>query len=219
MIEKGVSFGGVHSFWDLGLILSAVDVSPASPKEMFVDVPGADGSIDMTEAFGDVKYNDRTATFTFYMNPSNDLSEAAWERKKTEVCNRLNGLRCQITIDKDPDYYWTGRCNVNEHASEKRLRKIVVGARVAPYKLKQDVTVHSFNLNETPTEYTLLNSRKTACPVFECSGSAVVVIGASTFNISEGTHKILDIQLREGETTVIISGTGTLKINYQEGDL
>lgn len=219
MIQSGVSFGGVHSFWDLDLILAAVSVSPASPKEAYVDIPGADGTIDMTEALGEVKFKDRIATFTFYMNPGSDLSDAAWEEKKTAVCNRVNGVRCRITIDKDPDFYWTGRCKVNELSSSKKLRKIVVGASVAPYKLKQDVTVYSVNLSSSPSEVKLWNGRKTVSPSFECTGAAVLTIGDATFNISEGTHKILDIQLHEGETTVTVTGTGKLDIKYQEGDL
>lgn len=141
MIETGISFGNIHSFRDLDLILSDVVIPPASPKQTFVDIPGADGSVDLTEAHGEVKYSDRTgAKFTFYMNPAGDLSEDAWEAKKTEISNLLNGQRCDITLDKDPGYYWQGRCTVSDHASSKKLRKFVVGARLAPYKLKQDVT-------------------------------------------------------------------------------
>lgn len=219
MIQHGVSFGDVHSFYDLDLILAAVNISPASPKEAYIDIPGADGSLDMTEALGEVKYKDRTATFTFFMNPGSDLSEAAWEEKKMAVCNRLNGIRCNITLDKDPDYFWQGRCRVNEHTSAKKLRKFVVAASVAPYKLKKDETVYSVSLSESPSELKLTNGRKTVCPVFECTGAAVLVIGDDTFNISEGTHKVLDIQLHEGTTTVTVSGTGTLNIKYQEGEL
>ena len=141
MIETGVSFGDLHSFYDLDLILADVSIPPASPKTTYVEIPGADGSVDLTEAHGEVKYSDRTgAKFTFYMNPAGDLSEFAWEEKKKQISNLLNGLRCNITVDKDPDYYWQGRCTVNEHSCNKKLRKFVVGARLAPYKLKTNVT-------------------------------------------------------------------------------
>lgn len=141
MIETGILFGNIHSFNDLNLILSSAEIPPAKPKQNFVDIPGADGSVDMTEALGEVKYSDRTgAKFTFYMNPAGDLLESAWEAKKKEVSNLLNGWRGNISLDKDPGYYWQGRCTVDEHKSSKRLRKIVVGARLAPYKLKTDVT-------------------------------------------------------------------------------
>lgn len=219
MIETGISFGELHSFWDLDLILASAIIPPASPKESYIDIPGANGSIDMTEAHGEVKYSDRTATFTFHMKPTGDLSDAAWEAKKTEISNRLNGLRCNIALDKDPDYYWQGRCKVNEHTSTKKQRKIVVGARLAPYKLKKDVTRISANLTANPVEITLTNARKPVSPTITCTGNTKLVFDGIEYNFSAGTCKILDIQLKEGETTVSASGTGIVTFEYQECDL
>ena len=56
MISKGISFDNIHSFYDLNLILSGVEITPAKPKTNYVDIVGGDGSIDMTEAHGDVKF-------------------------------------------------------------------------------------------------------------------------------------------------------------------
>ena len=70
MIETGVLFNNIHSFYDLDLILSAVEVPPAIPKMVYVDIPGADGSLDLTEAHGEVKYNDRTISMLFTLNPA-----------------------------------------------------------------------------------------------------------------------------------------------------
>ena len=132
---NGIKFGEVHSFEDLNLILSKVDLPPAAVKTVFVDNPGGDGSWDLTEANGKVNYKDRTAKFTFSVLPEDDF-----EAKKTEVSNLLNGRRFKITLDKDPEYYWDGRCTVDQYSSNKKMRQIVVGASVAPYKLKQEKT-------------------------------------------------------------------------------
>ena len=220
MISKGISFGELHSFWDLDLILASVEIPPASPKEDYIEIPGADGSLDMTEAHGEVKYADRTGVkFTFSMNPSGDLSEDAWEEKKKEVGNRLNGWRGKITLDKDPEYFWEGRCKLDALSSSKRLRQIVVGARLAPYKLKTDVTSISVALTGNPFVIALTNSRKAVCPTITCTGDATLTVNGSDFVLSPGTHKVLDIQLHEGETPVTVSGTGTITFEYQEGDL
>ena len=56
---NGIKFDDIHSFYDLNLVLSQVDIPPATAKTSFVDIPGADGSVDMTEALGSVKYKDR----------------------------------------------------------------------------------------------------------------------------------------------------------------
>lgn len=220
MIETGIFFGDIHSFYDLNLILSEVEITPAVPKTNYVDIPGADGALDLTEANGEVKYSDRTHKFTLTMNPADDLSEAAWEAKKTEVSNRLNGRACRITLDKDPDYYWQGRCAVDSYTSNKRLRQFVVSARVRPYKYKQTETVATFDLTETEQTVSLQNSRRSVCPVITCTDdNTVIVFNGNTFNFGVGSHKDLKIRFTEGINQVTISGTGQVTFTYKEGDL
>lgn len=220
MIETGISFGDTHSFYDLDLILSAVDISPAKPKTTYVDIPGADGSIDLTEAHGDVRFSDRTHKFTLTMNPMGDLSESAWEAKKTALCNALNGRACRITLDKDPDYYWIGRLTVDSFKSSKRVRQFAISARVKPYKFKQTETVVTFNLTEAEKTVLLQNSRKPVVPVITCTDdNTVIVFKGNTFNFGKGSHKALDIRFTEGNNEVTISGTGQVTFAYQEGDL
>lgn len=221
MIEKGVHFGNVHSFYDLNLILSKVEIPPAKPKTVYTDVPGMDGSLDQTEALGDVKYYDREGCkFTFAMNPAGDLSESAWEEKKTEVSNSLSGKAFPITLDKDPDYYYQGRCTVDEFLSDKRHRQIVVTARVNPYKYKQHETVVSYLLSTTAQKVNILNGRKTVCPYIECTdANCKIVFGNATFVLPAGTSKILDIRFVHGVNTLELSGTGKVTFRFQECDL
>ena len=51
---KGVKFGEIHTS-SYGLVLSKKTIETPSPKLETVDIPGADGKLDMTEYFGDVK--------------------------------------------------------------------------------------------------------------------------------------------------------------------
>ena len=220
MIETGVSFNEIHSYRDLNLVLSKVGVSPASPKTAYVDIPGADGSLDLSEALGEVKFSDRTLKFTFTMHPGGDLSESAWEAKKTQVSNRLNGLACQITLDKDPGYYWQGRATVDEYQSTKRLRQFVVSAVVRPYKLKQKVTVVSTAISSDGTTVTLKNSRRSVCPTVSCTNdNTKVVFDGATYVFNQGEHKNLGVRLVEGNNKVTVSGVGTITFTYQEADL
>lgn len=141
---KGVKFNDIHSYRNLNLILSGVSIPPATPKTTYVDVPGADGSLDQTEALGEVKFNNRDCEFLFSVLPTDDFEE-----KKTEVSNLLNGKVCKITLDKDADYYYQGRCTVEKYKCDKMLRQITVKAKVHPYKLKQDVTTKSWTISKT----------------------------------------------------------------------
>lgn len=219
MIETGVSFDEIHSYRDLNLILSRVEVSPAAPKTNYVNIPGADGSLDLSEALGEVKFSDRAIKLTFTMNPG-DLSEAAWEAKKTQVSNRINGLACKITLDKDPGYYWQGRATVDEYQSAKRLRQFVVSAVVRPYKLKKEVTVVSTAISSTGKAVTLKNSRRPVFPTVSCTNdNTKVIFGGSTFIFGKGDHKDLGIRLKDGYNQVTVSGSGTVTFTYQEADL
>ena len=218
MIETGVYFDEIHSFYDLDLILSSVDIPPAQPKTFFVDIAGSDGSLDLTEAHGAVKYNDRDITFVFTASPAIPTSD--WEEHRTTVCNALNGRRCKITLDKDDEYYYSGRLSVSGINVNKRLRQITVKARVNPWKLKQFQTVVEVALDATARTVLLTNSRRTVCPVIECTNDdTMLTYNGTTYSLSAGVHKILDIQLTEGANAVAVSGSGVIKFTYQEGAL
>ena len=210
---NGIMFDNTHSYEDLNLVLSAVKIPPAAPKTNFVDIPGGNGSVDLTEALGQVKYKDRECTFTFTVFPQDDFEE-----KKREVSNLLNGKRCRIVIDKDPDYFWEGRCKINEYQSNKNIHKIVVGATVAPYKSKLNQTVVSVPAGENVIR-TLWNGRKPVVPTITNTAQATIVFGGGTFTIGAGTHKILNIELGEGANQVTVTSTAAVQFEYQEGDL
>lgn len=210
---KGVSFNDVHSYEDLNLVLSKVEIPPAKVKTNFVDIPGGNGTVDLTEALGEPKFNDRECSFTFTVFPGDDFEE-----KKREISNLLNGRRCRIVVDKDPDYYWDGRCSINEYASDKNVHQIVVGATVAPYKLKHAVTKVIVPAGEAVVR-TLLNSRKTVVPTITNTEDATITFGGNSYEIEAGVHRILNIELVAGENQVTVTSSEEVEFVYQEGDL
>lgn len=214
---NGIYFDDVHSYDDLSLVLSGKDIPPATPKTTYIDVPGADGSLDLTESHGEVKYKDRDCKFTFTMHPSDKTD---FEEKKTEISNLLNGKMCKITLDIDADYYYQGRCSVDKYNQNINLKQFVVSAKVKPYKYKQAVTVVTVVLSGTEKTVQLNNARMAVSPFIDCTNdNTVIAFGGSTYNLSAGTHKLLDIQLKEGSNTLTVSGTGKVTFRYQEGDL
>ena len=210
---KGIWFDNIHSYADLNLVLSDIKIPPAAVKTTYVDIPGGDGSVDLTEALGEVKFKDRACKFTYTVFPSDDFEE-----KKKQVSNLLNGKRCKIVVDKDPNYYWEGRCSIDEYSSDKNLHKLVVGATVAPYKLKTNQTTVNVHAGEEVT-VSLQNGRKTVVPVISCTAETVIVFGDNTFNFNAGTHKDLGIKLIEGNNTVTVTSSADVTFTYQEGDL
>lgn len=221
MIETGVLFDDIHSFHDLNLVLAPFVLVPAKPKTNYIDVQGGDGSIDASEATGEVKYNDREFSFTFTVFPGDAMT---FEERQTIVSNALNGKRCKITIEKDPDYYFEGRCTVNEYFANKKLRQIVVSVRTKPYKMKQHETVALFDLaNNEQRTIVLTNAKKKVVPTIETSGEVFVSLGAYSKTYKNETVKDLNIWLAEGTNILTLkaseSGAATIKFTYREGVL
>lgn len=210
---QGILFDDIHSHRDLNLILSKEDRPPAKPKTNYIDIPGSDIPIDLTEANGEVRYNSRNFTFTFSFMGQDD---SAWEAKRMEVSNLLNGKACKITLDKDPEFYWLGRCTVSKILSDRRKKQIVVTAKVHPYKYKHNETVATFDLSAEESSAFLLNSRKTVCPVITCTNdNTMICYDGNSMNLAKGyedvksTNKGLTTHRYKNHAYVDISGTAT----------
>lgn len=134
---NGVYFDELHSYNDFNLIMAPFTPAPAMPKTNYMEIAGGNGSLDFTEAFGEVKYKDRDLKFTFTIDPAETMT---FDEKVTQISNALNGKKCKITLDRDADYYWDGRLTVNEYLQNKSIGQIVISATVRPYKLKQTET-------------------------------------------------------------------------------
>lgn len=134
----GVMFGDHHSYRDYGLwFRERPDVGDPGAKVNLVDIPGADGSLDITEAVtGEVKYYDRTLVFKFAAK----ANTAEQQDLKRRLRNELHGKRMNIILDEDSDYYYDGRLSV-------------VFENVMPWKMWVTITAvcdpYKYSLEET----------------------------------------------------------------------
>lgn len=217
-MARGTDFGGVHSSRDLNLIQQLVEETPAEPKLNLIDIPGADGAKDMTtQPSGRVVYNDRTVKWTFGLYPGDN-----WPAKRREVSNALNGRRCRITLDENPDWCYVGRLVVREYVRDSVLRQITVEAICSPYLLRQTETVIQRSLSTTELKITVPNEFKPSIPRIKVSVETVVGYAGNTFTFAPGEHRALGIEFPAGTSQLTAktkSGTGTITITYQEGTL
>lgn len=217
-MARGTTFGAVHSNLDLHLIQQKVEVQPAEPKLNLIEIPGADGFKDYSETpAGRVTYKPRKILWTFALYPGDN-----WDEKQSEVSGKLNGISCKITLDTDPDYYYQGRLVVSKYNRDRSLRQITVEATCQPFKLKQLETTESLDLSTSYKTLWLLNSRKPVIPVITVTAATTIMWQGGTYSIAAGTHKILGIELQDGENQLqakVNSGTGRITITYQEGAL
>lgn len=210
---KGITFGTLHSYRDLNLLLSEKEVGAPPVKENKLEVEGADGSIDLTEVFGRPTFGDLTHKFKFTSLSRND-SLTQYSRVK----NALHGRKLRIILDDDPGFYYAGRCYVSSYTSEKGIGTISVDCDCEPYKYKLSKTVVTKAIDGTEA-IMLTNSRKRAVPTITTTAAMTIVFGDGSWTNSVGTYTIPELELVEGDNVVTVTGTGTITFAWQEGDL
>lgn len=211
---KGITFGELHSYRDLNLILSEKEIGAPSVKEKKVDIEGADGSIDYTDFFGGPKYGDVTHRFTF----STIVPRSDFLSQYSNVKNALHGQKLRIVLDDDSGFFYVGRCYVSSFTDEKGVGTITVDCDCEPYKYKLVETVVTKAVNGTEV-ITLTNSRKRAVPSITVSADMTIAFGGGIWTISAGTYTIPELELVEGENHVTVSGSGNITFRWQEAML
>ena len=210
MSMPGVKFNDIHSYYGLNLILSQCSISPAVPKTNYIEIPGADGSIDLTEAHGEVRYKDRTGKLVFTVRPSDDFEE-----KKSEVSNLLNGKVFNITLDKDPDWYYISRCSISDWKCDKRIGQITVDLTLQPFKYAQEE--RSVHFIDPPCYITVRGC--SVIPTITTKTSLLLYVNGVNYNLSAGTHKYLDICLKPGENKLSHQGGLDVTVTFRERSL
>ena len=188
--KSGVSFGQYHSETDFGLILQPYSIPLPEVKTEYIDIPGADGSIDLSEILGDVCFSDRVFKLTL-----KKLDRArAWEDLITPVANATHGRRLHIVFDSDPDFYFIGRCRLLDLVPQRAVATVSIELRCEPYKYQEitrDVALPA-QTNASATVF-LPGSRKKVHPVVTNNVACRIKWGdaaGKSIEYSAGTHDL-----------------------------
>ena len=211
---KGVFFGNLHSYDDLKLILKSKDMGAPGVKVTKIDIPGADSALDLTDFFGEPKFEDITHTFHF----STIVPQKDFLTQYSAIKNAIHGKKMRIILDDDPHFCWMGRCFVSGFTSEKGVGTVSIECDCEPYKYKLTNTVVTQAVNGT-TNVTLTNGRKRAVPTITTTSAMTIEYGGGSWTNSAGTYIIPELELKHGENNVSVTGVGNITFSWQEGDL
>lgn len=211
---KGITFGDYHSYNDLKLLLKSKEIGAPAVKTNRIDIPGGDGSIDLTDFFGEPKYEDVQHKFEFVtIEPQSDFLS-----QYSQVKNAIHGKKVRIILDDDPTFFYLGRCHVSSFTSEKGIGTIRVECECEPYKYKLNKTVVTQAVDGTEV-ISLTNGRKRAVPSITTTAPMTITFGDGTWTPSAGTFTIPELELVEGENHVTVTGTGSITFRWQEAAL
>ena len=193
--------------WDM--ILTKVDHTLPEPKTILVDIKGADGFLDLSEAeTGDIKYNNRKLSLTFELMNVDDYDDII-----TNMSNDIHGRMTTVQLTSDPMYYYEGRATINKWECSKRKGTVTVNLDAYPFK--KSAKDYIFELSKTTdgelTRNINVTTRKPIMPYVEATGSLIL----NGVTLETGKYQYPDIMLNGGVNSLKISGTGTLKLIYR----
>lgn len=240
-----VYFGEKNTWDDWHLIpVSRPVILPPNVKTNYVDIPGADGHSDLTEALtGSVLYKTRTGSLEFYVD--NDYREfIEWEHLYSEIMDYLHGKQMKLILEDDPNFYYDGRFNVNTWKSEKDYSRIVIDYDVYPYKTYRYTSAEEWlwdpfdfligivrdyshiRINGTVT-IPVIGSKKTEIPKFfvtlDNENNPIIMRWNKNtsvdYPLQTGLTKFPDIKIGNETVEFTFMGNGIISIDYRGGGL
>lgn len=195
-----ITVGGKNTLADFKCVVEVVSDNPPEPKFYGVDVPGGNGTINLTTAiYGDTAYNNRKQEFRLTLiDPEDDF-----EVIKTKVKNYLHGREYDYSLSWDEGYTYHGWFKVKEHGRVGNFKYLSVEVDANPYKVKSKKT---YKLNANGGEvYRFESGRKRVQPTFECSNPTTVGFKDKEFVIPQGTYKLPDVWFEEGWNEIYLN--------------
>lgn len=236
-----IVFGDKNTYDDWFLMpIDRPVIVPPELKYVSVDIAGADGELDLSEALTPFPvFENRKGTLKFRML-DNGLSEKSVLRRKQEIMNYLHGKRMKVVLEDDRGYYYLGRVEVDDFKFKgiKDWADITFRYNLEPYKYETTTTAEDWlwdpfnfetgvirnyrNINVSgTTTVKVIGSRKPVTPIFTVNTQDVIVLYYNEVNylLNSGRNTVAEIVLTEGEHVFKFSGEGTVTIEFRGGAL
>lgn len=216
-------------------------IPDAQARRIQQQVPGMDGMLDLTDALGGVKFENRELEFQLVYDNG---TEAEFHETASMVRNLLDGRRMRVNTSEDPEWYWSGRCQVGAEKVGRRMMSLAVTVDADPYKHSVTSSYEvwmwdpfSFVDGEIPSheDVELDDSTETVDLPRDPSESKVVLwltsgtsgavrarmADSSTWHVLRSwRNTFADVRMsKNDETQIVLEGTGTVGVDYRVSSL
>lgn len=229
------TLNGKHTYTDYGLYVTNTNpVEPPEVKAEYIEVPGRNGQIDLTEALtGYTVYNNRQIVLEL----GGRKRSQDWPGFMSNFLNDLHGKKVKVVFDNDPSYYYQGRATVeSDYEKGNEIARFTLTINAEPYKYSNqsatepwlwdpfsfvDGVIRYYNQIQVDgtAQIRVLGSEMPVIPIFTASAAMQVQFNGQTYDLAAGNNKIYDIVLMDQAYTLTFTGTGTVSINYKVGRL
>lgn len=208
MIINGRSCLGYY-----GLTLEDCYLSAPKRKRMLLNIPGADGEIDLLEGWGEAVWESRTVTARFRCGTDPGLT-------MRRLLADLEGKTVPIILPGIPDRYITGMVHISA-GSVFRASEVLITAECDPWlytRAEQNITVPASEADQGRT----LHNRGTrrVVPELTVSGAdAVITVAGEELTFPAGTHTDGRLSIPGGKALTLAIRGGGVTIRYREAVL
>lgn len=233
--NNSATLNGKHTFYDYGLYVTNTNpVAPPTPRTQYIQIPGRNGNLDLTEALtGYTVYDNRTITLKLGGKKNPEL----WPTFRRVFMNEIHGKIVKVIFDDEKEYYYIGRATVNADWNQGHaIASFTVTINAEPYKYSITSTVEPWEWDSFSfvdgviqeyadlvvagvLEYTVVGSEMPVIPEFIVTGNLIVEYEGTSYALNPGVNKIYDIVFLNQEYDLTFTGTGTVSISYRRGRL
>lgn len=218
MLTKRTMQLGDYDTASHGWTLAGFNLAEPYPVTNLVSVPGRiKGDLDLSYALSDEPtYSSRDLLVTL------ELSVGDRNHRETiisELTNLFHGRRVKITPPDHPDHYAVGQLTVTKLYSDNAHASVEIAGICEPWLyMAQEHIVNLTASTTKKTAYVVNLGVMPVVPILQVLGGEVsLTYNGATKTMTAGTYKWPHLFLTPGEHTVEYSGSGSIRITYQEG--
>lgn len=222
-----ITLGDKNTWTDWHLIPSSRPlVNPPNVRSSFVEIPGSDGALDLSDALiGRPTYADRTGTWDFYV----DNGYGDWTDRYSNIMAYLHGQKMKAVLEDDPLFYYEGRFTVNQWRSDPYYSRIAINYEVGPYKLYSATEGEMWLWDPFNFETDVIRSYRNMTikrgvplivnidgdvmdiiPVITTTASGILLeINGYRVNLKKGTSTYDNVVITQGENTLVFTYNGS----------
>lgn len=188
-----------------GISLASYGVEPnmatvpqPEAKTYQAEIPGRDGLLDYTDAYGVVRYENRTVTVEAY--EIGDIT-ARMEHRRA-ICSDMHGKTCTLSLTTLPGYTFTGRCSV-EYDEDGAETAYELSFDCEPYMSAGERTFYANCAGGA--DLIFMSGDKPVKPRIEVPRRSIIVFNGQQYEVEAGTWTFDGILFKRGRNEVYIN--------------
>lgn len=194
---------------DFASYVKKYEPADPEPKLYQTEVPFSDGILDLTEYYGEVKYNNRELVFPMLLLCNKP------EKMHRRLASLIHGQNILLKTSTDPEWYFEGRAKISGLQTSGLKWEYELSMDAKPFKYRDNEAVYTASSDGNTV--TIWNEGKTCIPTFTATDETDITFGDNTYSLSaDSTATFSGIVLSAGSNELTLTGTGTVTITWQE---